>query len=834
MHLAIYGFLHYSVINRDGMATRKFSHLLFCPIAIIGGSFSLFSANAAKLASASEQIRNSSQPIFLVLGLPQQSGSALKKLMSDHSLTEMGISWMMINETTTKSACQSIRNEFQLTGRHWALFGAGGNLLLSGETLPASAAIKECVQKSGYKPKLRTYKEFCSKYPSHLETRAGYLRSLYLIGSKKAKVVRVEQKLLLEESREPSTHFLPDTLDQEIWPEYATQIDYSYQSGDWLKLPPISSEELTSEGIAEESRSRLFNSVLRRHFHTVISALRESPCSAVVWTHFVRMILVLNDIDASSVISSLDPFLDLVGTPSRDWIPSYCITPLKEYFTKKNEYENLAAVLGPAWEASIKPWENKQLTNKQSRKSWDYAWAQYGKPNIIPLLKSKQIGKAKKFVEELSAHPEANAKVEESIIIASSLGLSFLASEWRRVVQTPPARQGEESSSIFLNRPLLVVNSKALWTDHRLEELANKVRERGIGIKLLNREVPSFEPRMGSIDKGPISDHDLRVHLGWKDDAEQWALIGADSKQIESGMGTPQFGYIIEILEAHGLVSPLVKLDNYIKNHSSNLEAIAKKAELLREMSYRKYILSHPEQLSGSPVSDNLLPNEDIWYEYSVALQAVLNSRIWTDVDALNLVSQNFWPSYPACSQGPALVALAKTWVPQIAEALVNSPNNNNLWEAWRSLNSLQEGASLQSIVSLIVQPPNGPDFQLPPAYIIDQYSQRLREKGDWRQLENQARYFWDRLSNDEFRNAKPSIHIYNKTVWDLVILPLLESMLMQNKEKEADNLMEEWQVNLSLSDKIPSIIKLAEKVGVMGFAQRWRGAVEQVRVDHE
>jgi hypothetical protein len=766
--------------------------------------------------SQAERLISRPGPVLFTFVDGAKAKAGFKAVAEEDALLDLGLVLSQLGADPARSSGH-VRQLLNLGPAQWALVAPGRELLLSGNRPPAATDLVQALRAAGIEGPVQRLRAFLKTHPDHLEARAQLLSQL-----RSAAILRSHRLARDEGAPVPD---LADPEDQRIWGALAREVDASLRSGDWLAMAPWQAGVLLPDGGREEARSPLMKGVYRRHLQAVEAELRATPASAVAWSHWVWMALVLGDVAIAEVVAGLEPLQEVGNKQVRPWLPFEWLRPVRQAVARTRDWGLLAKVLGGLWRLQSKFWLEMNLAPEATEQIRSRTWAELGRPLLEAVLRQGDLGAAQELVGDLARHPEGWGLVAQAAALARSLGKPDLAREWEQL-PAPPPKARNPGMWYFVN-PLLVIDSADLAARGAFLDRIGPLQEHAIGLNLL-----APVPKPGARDQarpqpGGNLDLSMREFLGWPDTQNRWALVGPDRKLIDQGPGLPEPEAVVATYEAAGYRSPLTAVQAFLREHPGHLEAQARLAENLRDQGHLRMLRAAsgqrlaqgpppPGVADPGPVDLDPALDERCFGDYARALEQVLQSRLWKEAEGGQPV--NAWPWYLSCRQSPLLRALARKWLPEVERALERAPHGGQLWLGWNALHEVSREGSLKVLLERL-EPGPLDDRPCPPRWILEGFTRECREAATWPALQELMESQWQRL-RQKGRSASAA---YGKANWSIYRAPLVEALLQQGRPGEADEVVQDWVRNAGEGPSLDTLSALAEKLQLPALAAQWR-----------
>jgi hypothetical protein len=681
----------------------------------------------------------------------------------------------------------------------WAVLKMGDELIVSGTQRPNAKELKQMLDKSGLKSKVRQVRDFLRENPDHIDAMTDLL-------------VEVRRRALRLVPLMPTdtTEDLDTEADLRTWAVMASELDKVFK-GPWLGIDILF---FRPDRQQPERFSKLMKDCFRKHIPKVESALRLEPTNETLWNIWAWMAQNMADYKWETFINSIDTlnFSRLhLYSPSTE----VCCW-LVEQARAKGQWETVIKYAGMAKKyygpkilspslAMWMPGRGSGLIGGDTERIKGYDMKSSYAPHLEALLRLGRIEEANDLYDIMiheSSYDPSESRGRGGIVakIARSIGMDEIASVWEqgRLISREPRLKN------FMRRHFYV------YAENHESEFYKQFGD------LLKQLVPRVD-----IELLPESRPESIIKLGWeKTDRPRWALIAGDW----DGRVLIQDSKIPSLVEMQAIYDRFIENETetckkYLATHKGlpglKLELVH---EIIQENNF-SFI-----NRNKAPVDDT--QDETLWKDVTRYLKEVLTDYRETLIN----MTHNTWTS-EVSTQSLLLKSISKSMLANIEQLIQKKPSSDDLWNQWLYWQAVEgEERSVLPIINNIKLSPITRVGSIPPSFVVDNYYNDCKKSGDWSKVIELLKTAWDRESlkitdnyADPFRDQPPDFPRLNKTtIGDWLGIYLIEAYLQDNKPREADeifNAVIDCGGNFS---NIADIIRLAMEKGHEKLARKW------------
>lgn len=619
-------------------------------------------------------------------------------------------------------------------GAHWILVDRSARILDQGEGMPGPERLEAALAGAGIEPAFRLLEAFHRAHPEQVQGWLAWCAASLRVASAEGPGSPRWADLAGEVGRFVSGPGLWDALETGEWKP-------------WL------------ESLALGRASAPFMEALARRQADLEAALARRPRNPGLWAAWNTFRRLTGRGSARELLARLRP-----GDGA--WPPDPALPSLVPELLQAGAWEDLAAVLRPAWVQAwtprpyydpIGPFAEEVPAPNGGTRVAD-AWEVLGRPYLEALLRLGRTAEAARAADLVLAHfgghdvvgmGSAAAKTifvsrklrrreairEELTGLAASTGHADLAQAWRDAARplqvhpvepSDPARElarvceGETPVWVVLAGPGDLELIEALEGALRAEPMAS----------LAWAVMPLLQFHHFGFTH--LGDH-LRAREGWGPGA-RWALLGEGARILAQGRTVPSQ------TELAALVTGL--------HRPSALEAPARAAAAAPgRLDLQARLLEARMAVAAGKTRAPLAGDEDarVWGPTAADWEAALRQG----APALRSLLRDSSPPLPReAANSPAMVAMAGRIREAVDEALVRTPVDWTLWEAWAGADAIAGPGPIRPLL-MAIHPAPGQDLLLIPPRpdLEERFLSECRALGDWAAIAAFLQPRWDALA---------------------------------------------------------------------------------------
>jgi hypothetical protein len=246
-------------------------------------------------------------------------------------------------------------------GPRWAFIAPDERCLAQGAVIPNAKGLADQLANAGIESPVRRIRAFVRQHPENLDGRLALLNTLRSIANERTRGAigtelaqrqnggrqafmggrRIVRMAEMTEAAEMPVQ-LPAEDDLRIWARWADEFDQLMGSGQWLE----SDFAFEYGDDALDKHSTIVRSIYKKRIGLVEDALRRWPGSDRFWGMWLHMSIVLGDLSAKRLVSSLAP---LPGTPNEAWPPYEAKVVLIQEARRNGDWRDLRDMLWDSW-----------------------------------------------------------------------------------------------------------------------------------------------------------------------------------------------------------------------------------------------------------------------------------------------------------------------------------------------------------------------------------------------------------------------------------------------------------------------------------------------------
>jgi hypothetical protein len=229
-----------------------------------------------------------------------------------------------------------------------------------------------------------------------------------------------------------------------------------------------------------------------------------------------------------------------------------------------------------------------------------------------------------------------------------------------------------------------------------------------------------------------------------------WALLDGSGALVASGQEGPRAAEVGDALARARILSPIVTLRAYLKNHPENQEARAEYITLLHPLACQRTLRAldlHPEaprreenvNATRSPWTGSAPWLPQAWPQLSQEQDVVIWAGLAQELD--RLFQDPAWIAAPLVLHGylaeahsPMMQAIYRRHLPRVEAALMACPRTNALWGLWIRLQGSLPTRPSSAFIQAIHPLPKalGGRGECPPTTVVGLLVADARRRKDW------------------------------------------------------------------------------------------------------
>jgi hypothetical protein len=310
----------------------------------------------------------------------------------------------------------------------------------------------------------------------------------------------------------------------------------------------------------------------------------------------------------------------------------------------------------------------------------------------------------------------------------------------------------------------------------------------------------------------------LRERFSWIKGAH-WALVDAKGRILVEGSSPPTTSGFTAAAEQAGVRSRAQELEAFLRQNPDHLEA--QMALLLERVTVAN---RRTRKIFGNPPSSPSTSQPDS-PEPTRMLDPESDLKIWSAVvQQLDRLFQGAWReagyqaglaiSISAAERSPSMIAVLTRHRGDIEEALRQRPNAVDPWLVWLGA-SKKCGWPLSPLLQSLQPLPGTMPGEWPPMMALTTFIKDAKARRDWIAIREVLEARWEHL-----KTSTDSLN--GEGWWDLLLSPLLESLISLWEVGAADLLMNEAVATEGSSELPGKARDLATRLKRPDLATRW------------
>jgi hypothetical protein len=413
-----------------------------------------------------ETLAETSTPQWVVLDAPDGSWvRAFRSLARKEPLAALDLPILQV-EAADGAARELAEQQAWSPGPHWALMDPQARVLAQGGSLPTARQLGEAFDGTGRPSTLTALRRFVKEHPEQLEARGELVMKLKRIAA--ARTLEFLGRQLQEPSREQTmsmgddsgfefrTHAteeeklasdlaqgpaqaLPGTEDEEIWGEYARELQGFFETDAWAALEFDASYK-APHGIQPAFATPLarVSGVCQRAYKGLLpgieALLRRYPSAGYPLSLYVGF--------AGPAGVPLGPLLEKLDPPpgaASPWPPVFLRRALRDEARARQDWTAVITLSRAHWDQlleSIRGEEaflagHKGLDRAPTPWLNELQWETLAEPYLEGLIRQGRTQDASQLMGEWTAHRGWSGAYDRAAAMADRAGLKSLGDGWR-------------------------------------------------------------------------------------------------------------------------------------------------------------------------------------------------------------------------------------------------------------------------------------------------------------------------------------------------------------------------------------------------------------------